>query len=250
MASDAEATVHFDATSVEVVRLEDVRRSACDLFGFTESIGWNHALDFGEGFGFHAGDHLGGDKAGCDRSSADTVTCELLGPGHSHRGDTGFGRGVVGLSNVSFFGDAGDVDQDTFLLTQDHMTRSFTSTQECSREVDVDDLLPLFEAHLGLDLAVLGFDKQRISGDPCVIDQTIDAFEVLVDLREARDDRVLFCDVTDISASVASGAAWVCAALRFAPTTPYLSAASGDAETVSPGRWSTNTTLTPLTKRT
>ena len=39
-------------------------------------------------------------------------------------------------------------------------SRGFASAQEYARQVDVDDLLPLLQRHLGHDLAIPELDEQ------------------------------------------------------------------------------------------
>ena len=83
------------------------------------------------------------------------------------------------MSETAVACNAGNVDDHTFLDAEfNHLGGGLASTQEDSREVYVNDGLPLLQGHLLFDLAVNGLDQEAVTGDTCVVDETVEGAEV------------------------------------------------------------------------
>ncbi len=136
---------------------------------------------FFQRFRLHAQSHFGFDEARCNAGDANAVARQFLGPGHGCRSDTGLGRRVVGLTDVASAGNRRDIDDRAAVVQLDHFRRDFTGAQEHAGQVDVDDRLPLGQAHFG-HFTVLDLEQQAVAQDPGVVDQTMDRAEVFSDL--------------------------------------------------------------------
>ena len=79
----------------------------------------------------------------------------------------------------------------------DHALGALAGAEKNAREVDVDHGLPLCEAHLADDRAVLDLDEQGVLGDARVVDQDVEAAEGRDDRIERPDDLLLARDVDD-----------------------------------------------------
>ena len=73
-------------------------------------------------------------------------------------------------------------------LPDDHPLGRFAPAEEDARQVHVHHGLPLVEAHLRLDLAVLVLDEQRIPRDARVVHERVDRAALRHDLVEEGDD--------------------------------------------------------------
>ena len=76
--------------------------------------------------------------------------------------------------------------------------------QEHAGEVDVDHRLPLGQAHLA-DFAILDLEQQAVAQDAGIVDQPMQATEVLGDARDHLADLLLAGDVAQVGAGLATG---------------------------------------------
>ena len=142
------------------------------------------------------------------------MASELFGPHDRQCCDAGFRRRVVALPEIAGAGQARDIDDAAAAALANHALGRFAAAQEYARQVDVDDGLPLLEAQLAGDLAVLGFDEQPVAQDAGVGDAAVETAEVGDDAVERADDVALGSDVRRVglgahaerAASVAHGA--------------------------------------------
>ena len=109
--SDAHATVDVDATTGEVITLNDEFNGCEYLVGGRRSAHGHHLLEHHfKGFGLHVSQDRCVDGCWCDGTESNAVPRHLFRPDRIHRHEAGLGRGVVGLTHVSMARDAADVD--------------------------------------------------------------------------------------------------------------------------------------------
>src|SRR5690606_17079733 len=153
----------------------------------------------------HGAGHFRFDKARGNGRGTDTVTGQLFGPAHRHRGHTCLGSRVVGLAYVTGARHAGNVDNAAFAAGFDHLGGRFPATEEHAGQVHVDHRLPLLQAHALFNHAVFAFYQQGVAQDAGVVHQAVDATEILHALVEGGDHLIFFSNVADIGAGVATG---------------------------------------------
>src|SRR5688572_11663804 len=197
MTSEPKAAVDVEATSGKEIVLRDKQRGVRDFLGKAQALERDGGRDLLQRLRRHAGQDVGPRKAGRDATRADAIPCELLGPHHRHRCDTGLRGGVVRLPVVASARDAGDVDDQPAVAELDHALGALAGAEKNAREVDVDHGLPLCEAHLADDRAVLDLDEQGVFGDARVVDQDVEAAEGRDDRIERPDDLLLARNVDD-----------------------------------------------------
>src|SRR5579871_2082594 len=198
--SDPQSCVDFHTAPREEVVLEDETDRVRNLIRLAQTPERNRSGHASQRIGLHALDHGGAHEAGGDRADADPVSRELLRPHHRHGHDAGLRGAVVGLPGVAGAADARDVDDHAAPLERDHALRRFAGAEEDSRQVDVDDFLPLAERHLAHNLTVLDLDQHRIAHDAGVVDEPVEAAEVANHLIERADDAVLVGGIGEIAA--------------------------------------------------
>ena len=126
----------------------------------------------------HGRDHLRRDEAGRDRVDGHALAgVERRGLGEAD--DPGLGRGVVRLTVVAVeTDDEVDVD-DPAVAGLDHVRQHPCGQMEDARQVRLDDGIPFVRRHL----------RQRaVAGDPGVVDEDVDAAEMLLDARDGCAD--------------------------------------------------------------
>ena len=172
-----------------------------DLFRFAHALERNPGGHFLQCFRFHAQGHFGFDETRCNAGHTNAVARQFLGPGHGRRRNAGLGGGVVGLTDVAGAGNRRDIDDRAAVLQLDHFRRDFTGAQEHAGQVDVDDRLPLGQAHLG-HFTVLDLEQQAVTQDPGVVDQAMDRAEVFGDLGDHVGHLLFVGDVAQVGAGL------------------------------------------------
>ncbi len=176
-----------------------------DLLRLAHSPERNARGHFLQGLGFHAGDHFGLDEARGHACDANTVAGQLLRPDHGGGRHAGLGRGIVGLAHVAGAGNRRDVHDHACALKLHQLRRDLAGAEEHPREVDIDHRLPLGQAHLA-DHPVLDLEQQAVAQDAGIVDQAVEAAEILGDLCDHAADLLFVGDIAQIGTCVATGA--------------------------------------------
>jgi hypothetical protein len=178
------AAVHGENSAGDVIagRRAEVEGGAGDVFGLAPACGGDALEDLAvaglvgpEGLGVGSGE-----VAGCDGVDLDAFGGPLVGERLGELSDAAFAGGVGGYANAALKAEeGGDVDDFAAVCAdaaaRDHVTGRELGELEDAGEIDLKDLLPIFEGDL------FGSGAEDGSG---VVDEDVDAAESLFDLGE------------------------------------------------------------------
>src|SRR5437867_6660420 len=82
------------------------------------------------------------------RLDGDPLLCGFKREGLGEPDDRGLGRGIIGLSDISFLSDDRTNSNDPSIATFEHLTDHRLRTIKNGRKVDRDHLLPLIRSHI------------------------------------------------------------------------------------------------------
>ena len=136
-------------------------------------------------------DHPRFAKSRGNAGHANFVTRKFLGPGHGHRGNTGLAGRIIGLPDIAGARDTGNIDDHATPPAFDHVHSGLSCAEKHAPEINCDDLMEVIDGHFLLHFAILRLHQQAITSDASIIDDAIDAAEVLVNVVEQRFDRRL-----------------------------------------------------------
>lgn len=122
----------------------------------------------------HRGQHRRLDQAGRNGVGGDAVASSLESDSAGESDDSGLGRGVVRLSEVSSPAHRGK-GQDPAVASLLHGRKHGTETEEAGREVGVQHSVPVSVVHVG---------RAVVADDPGIVDQDIDSAPVGEDLPD------------------------------------------------------------------
>src|SRR5579862_783368 len=127
--------VDLETAAGEEIAAEDEIDRGGDLLGLPEPPERDGGGDFRERLRLHAGHHGGANESRRDRADPDVVAGELLGPGDGHGEDAGFGRAVVGLSDVARARTARDIHDDATVAETDHALGGLARAEKDSGQI-------------------------------------------------------------------------------------------------------------------
>ena len=160
----------------------EVEGGACDVFRLAPASGGDALEDLAIA-GFVGLEGLGvcsGEVAGCDGVDLDAFGGPLVGEGLGELGNSSFAGGVSGYANASLKAEeGGDIDDFAAVCaeaaTRDHVACGELGELKDAGEIDLKNLLPIFERDL------FGCGAEDGSG---VVDEDVDAAESFFDLGE------------------------------------------------------------------
>ena len=118
------------------------------------------------------GDHFGGDEAGRHAVDGDALLRHLERQAFRKSEESRFGRRVVRLTDVTRLADNGADVHDAPRAALDHVLEYRLGHLERAREIDVEHLAPVVDAHL---------PNRFVDGDAGVVHQVIDAAKLIHD---------------------------------------------------------------------